>query len=122
MALTLTVNAQSRYAEHSKLATGKWVKIRVKDEGVYQLSASSLKSMGFSNPEKVSLYGYNLPILPETFIENINDDLTQIPLYRKADGTALFYSCGTIQWTRPNEQSALHPPEQPLFSTTSITS
>lgn len=103
--LTLTANAQSRYAEHSKLATGKWVKIRVKDEGVYQLSASSLKSMGFSNPEKVSLYGYNLPILPETFIENISDDLTQIPLYRKADGTALFYSCGTIQWNRKNNQS-----------------
>ena len=106
MALTLTLNAQSRYAEHSKLATGKWVKIRVADEGVYQLTSVNLKSMGFSDPKKVCLYGYNLPFLPEAKIENLDDDLTEIPLYRKSDGTVLFYSCGTTLWTRPNETSA----------------
>lgn len=106
LTLALCVNAQSRYAEHSKLATGKWVKIRVEKEGVYQLTSANLKSMGFSNPAKVCLYGYNLPFLPEANIENLDDDLTEIPLYRKADGTVLFYSCGTTQWTRPNESSA----------------
>ena len=106
VALALTVNAQSRYAEHSKLATGTWVKIRVKNEGVYQLTPTVLKKMGFSNPANVSLYGYNLPMLPETKIENISDDLTEIPLYRKADGTLLFYSCGTTLWTRKNSTSA----------------
>ena len=106
MALAITVNAQSRYAAHSKLATGKWVKIRVADEGVYQLTSANLKSMGFSDPAKVCLYGYNMPVLPEANIEKLNDDLTEIPLYRKTDGTMLFYSCGTTQWTRPNETSA----------------
>ena len=104
--LAIGINAQSRYAEHSKLATGKWVKIRVADEGVYQLTSANLKSMGFSNPAKVCLYGYNLPFLPEANIENLDDDLTEIPLYRKSDGTLLFYSCGTTLWTRPNESSA----------------
>ncbi|MDE5740051.1 MAG: hypothetical protein K2H92_07050, partial [Bacteroidaceae bacterium] len=87
MALALMANAQSRYAEHSKLSTGKWVKIRVADEGVYQLTSATLKGMGFSQPNKVRLYGYNLPILPEAQIENIDDDLTEIPLYRKSNGT-----------------------------------
>lgn len=100
MALAFTANAQSRYAEHSKLSTGKWVKIRVADEGVYQLTSTTLKGMGFSQPSKVRLYGYNLPVLPEANIENIDDDLTEIPLYRKANGTLLFYSCGTTQWSR----------------------
>ena len=104
--LAIGINAQSRYAEHSKLATGKWVKIRVADEGVYQLTSANLKSMGFSNPAKVCLYGYNLPFLPEANIENLDDDLTEIPLYRKSDGTLLFYSCGTTLWTRPDENSA----------------
>ena len=45
MALTMGINAQTRYAEHSRLASGKWVKIRVKNEGVYQLTASALKNM-----------------------------------------------------------------------------
>ena len=104
-ALAIGISAQSRYAEHSKLATGKWVKIRVANEGVYQLTPSTLKDMGFSNPEKVSLYGYNLPFLPEAYIENLDDDLTEIPLYRKSDGTVLFYSCGTTQWKRKDANS-----------------
>lgn len=94
----LTANAQSRYAAHSKLASGKWVKIRVKDEGVYQLSKNTLKNMGFSDPAKVSLYGYNLPMLPEACIENLPDDVTELPLYRRSDGSLLFYSCGTTEW------------------------
>lgn len=105
-ALAIGISAQSRYAEHSRLATGKWVKIRVANEGVYQLTSANLKSMGFSDPKKVCLYGYNLPFLPEANIENLDDDLTEIPLYRKSDGTVLFYSCGTTQWTRKDESSA----------------
>ncbi|MCH5175109.1 MAG: type IX secretion system sortase PorU [Prevotellaceae bacterium] len=106
MTLALAVNAQSRYAEHSKLAAGKWVKIRVQNEGIYQLTPTVLKNMGFSDPANVSLYGYNLPILPEANIENLSDDLTEIPSFRKSDGTMLFYSCGTTLWTRKNSTSA----------------
>lgn len=106
MALTLVVYAQSRYAEHSKLASGKWVKIRVTDEGVYQLTSASLKSLGFNDPAKVCLYGYNRPFLPEACIENLEDDLMELPLYRKSDGTLLFYSCGTIEWKRKTATSA----------------
>lgn len=106
LTLAFTANAQTRYAEHSKLASGKWVKIRVADEGVYQISSATLKSMGFSNPDKVCLYGYNLPMLPETNLEELDDDLTELPLFRKSDGTLLFYSCGTIRWTRKNASSA----------------
>lgn len=102
MALTITLHAQPRYTEQSRLAKGKWVKICVDKEGVYQLTTGDLKGMGFGNAAKVALYGYNLPFLPETNIENLPDDLTEIPLYRKADGTLLFYSCGPTLWTRAN--------------------
>lgn len=98
-------NKAERYADHSLLASGKWVKIRVSDSGVYEISKSKLSSMGFSNPANVSLYGYNLPILPETFIENIYDDLVEIPLYRKNDGSVLFYSCGPTLWQRKKNTS-----------------
>lgn len=89
-----------RYAEHSLLSNGKWVKIRVSKAGVYEISKSKLSSMGFSNPDKVALYGYNLPILPEAKIEQISDDVTEIPVWRKADGSILFYSCGVIKWQK----------------------
>ncbi|MBQ0023435.1 MAG: type IX secretion system sortase PorU [Prevotellaceae bacterium] len=106
MAFAIVANAQSRYANHSLLSNGKWVKVRVKDEGVYQLTQADIKKMGFSNLSKVKLYGYNVPILPETNLEYFDDDLTEIPLFRKNDGTALFYSCGTILWTQKKTSSS----------------
>ncbi len=87
-----------RYAEHSVLAEGKWVKIRVKEAGIYQLTDSQLRSMGFSNPDHVCLYGLGLEVLPETNIEDISDDLVEIPLYRTG-GKVLFYGRGQTKWT-----------------------
>lgn len=92
----------SRYASNSLLASGKWVKIRVKSEGVYELTKSKLSSMGFSKPDRVRLYGYNVPVLREGNIELIPDDMQEIPLWRKQNGNLLFYSCGTTKWTRKN--------------------
>lgn len=50
--------AVSHYADHSNLATGKWVKIRVTEKGVQQLTAAQLKAAGFDDPEAVRVYGY----------------------------------------------------------------
>lgn len=107
LALALNVGADNVYADHSVLSSGRWVKIRVAKEGVYQLTANTLSNMGFHNPATVKLYGYNLPILPEANIENISDDLTEIPLWRRGDGSLLFYSCGTTQWSRTNSANFL---------------
>lgn len=102
LTIALSVQAQdsaaSRYADHSLLCTGRWVKIGVTEGGIYQITRSKLKSMGFTDPDKVSLYGYNLPLLPEALIENIPDDMTEIPLVRRADGSLLFYACGPVKW------------------------
>lgn len=106
LTLIVAANAQSRYSDHSLLSNGKWAKIRVKNEGVYQLTKSDLSKMGFTNPANVRLYGYNVPMLPETYLEDMADDLTEIPAYRKTDGTMLFYSCGTTSWTRDSNRSA----------------
>jgi len=100
---TFSTNAQSTYAEHSLLSTGKWVKISVTDNGVYQLSASELKKMGFNDPSKVKLYGYNYSILPENRIDDIEDDLLEMPLYRNTPtGNLLFYSFGAVRWEKEN--------------------
>ncbi len=86
----------------SSLSSGRWVKIRVSSEGIYELTKSQLSAMGFSDPSKVRLYGYNMPLLPETDIQTLPDDVQEIPLWRKSNGNALFYSCGLTRWTRRN--------------------
>lgn len=106
---SLSISAQeshaNRYADHSLLSSGKWVKIRVSENGVYQITRSQLSRMGFSDPSKVSLYGYNVPVLPETELENMSDDMTEIPLWRRDDGSLLFYSQGTVKWKQRNSGS-----------------
>ena len=46
-----------RYAEHSVLAGGRWAKIRVKHTGVYQLTESLIRQAGFTDINKVRVYG-----------------------------------------------------------------
>lgn len=91
-----------RYAAHSVLSSGTWVKIRVKEEGIYELTASKLKDMGFKDISRVKVYGYGGRLLPKNLTatgENaLTDDLEEIPLYRKKN-SVLFFAEGTIRWT-----------------------
>lgn len=94
--------AAQRWAEQSVLASGKWVKIRVEEEGVYELTASKLAAMGFPDIDKVKVYGYGGRIVPEawTFTGSgrTPDDLCEVALYRKSN-SVLFFAEGTVRWT-----------------------
>lgn len=96
------LTAASRYASHSVLATGKWVKIRVGAEGIYQLTDSELSKMGFSDPARVKLYGYGGRLIEEKFsfdgAHGLIDDLNEVPLYRRK-GSVLFFAEGLTRWS-----------------------
>ena len=91
------VAPQERYTRNSVLSAGRWVKIRIAESGIYKLSNSSLRAMGFKDPSKVRLFGYGGAVLPETDIQNLTDDLPEQPLWR-ADGFVLFYGQGPVSW------------------------
>ncbi len=74
----------SRYKAHSVLGSGKWVKIRVEKEGIYQLSKTFLAGMGFSDIKRVKVFGYggrvqNHVINYGTYVNNDYDDLEEVP-------------------------------------------
>ena len=92
-----------RYATSSLLASGRWVRVSVEENGVHKITDGELKKMGFSNPSKVRLYGYGGHILPETDLASLPDDLVEIPLWRE-NGYVLFYANGTIKWTYSNNR------------------
>lgn len=95
-----TRSVGERYAPTSVLAQGRWVKIRVSEEGVYQLTRSALSGMGFSNPDNVRLYGYGGYVQNEVIdADNDYDDLEEVPLYKTASGW-LFYANGLVSWDR----------------------
>ena len=86
-----------RYHSNSVLADGKWVKIRIPETGIYKLTNSALRSMGFKEPSKVRLFGYGGAVLPETDLHLLTDDLPEQALWRSS-GYVLFYGQGPVSW------------------------
>ena len=102
-------NDGSRYAKNSKLASGKWIKLKTTENAIYKLSYEDIKKMGISDPAKVQIYGAGGWMLDENFSADIPfvDDLQEIAVYvnKGADGVfnagdfLLFYGRGTVKWT-----------------------
>lgn len=67
----LTANAfdASYYSSSSRLSEGRWVKIKVEENGIQQISFKQLRSWGFGDPSKVAVFGYGGQLLS-------NDELT----------------------------------------------
>ncbi len=88
-----------RYTRNSVLSSGKWVKISVTEDGIYRLTASALKKMGFTNPANVHVYGYGGHRLSEVSNpETEYDDLQEVPLYPQGSDSWLFWGNGLVCW------------------------
>mgnify|MGYP002854386516 CR=1 FL=1 len=90
----------NRYADNSRLANGKWVKVSITEDGLYQFSRSTLQKMGFSKPDNVHLYGYGGHLLPELIRQGTHhDDLVEVPLYyNKTTDSWIFWGNGLVHW------------------------
>ncbi len=95
-----------RYAEHSVLNTGRWVKISVPSTGIYQLTSELVKQAGFSDINKVKIYGYGGAMQPEMLTADYlvaTDDLKQVPTC-EVGGKRLFYGIGPVTWDSDNRR------------------
>ncbi len=101
-----------RYAEHSVLSQGKWAKIRVSSSGIHQLTASTIKSAGFSDLSKVRIYGYGGYLVPEVLTEEYlrdYDDLKEIPTCTVGE-KKLFYAKGSVYWDSKDSRARVRNP------------
>ena len=81
----------------SLLSEGRWVKVRVASTGMYKITHAELRRMGFTQPERVRIYGYGGRLLSQQFASLPPCDLPQAPTYILSDGL-LFYARGTVGW------------------------
>jgi len=89
-----------RYAAHSVLREGSWAKIRIAESGVCQLTASLIRSCGFSDLSRVKVYGYGGALQPESLTGDYlteTDDLKEVPTCTVGD-RKLFYGVGPVTW------------------------
>jgi hypothetical protein len=101
VAMTRATAKSSRYADHSVLASGRWAKIRVPETGVYQLTSELIRRAGFSDLNKVKVYGYGGNLQNETLVGSelqALDDLKEVPTCT-VNGKRLFYAKGPVSWS-----------------------
>jgi hypothetical protein len=97
----------SIYATRSKLATGKWVKISIPENGIYELTYEELREMGFNNPEQVHVYGVGGNRINEQLNGSAPDDLKQVPILRTANKIC-FYGNGPVAFNVSDPTSTPH--------------
>lgn len=88
------------YAAHSMLANGKWAKISVPSSGFYQLTDALIRQAGFSDLQKVKIYGYGGNLQPEVINSEYlseHDDLKEVPTCT-IGGRRVFYANGPVTW------------------------
>lgn len=104
----------------SVLGTGNWVKIKTTAKGIYKVSFDQLKTWGFANPEKVSVYGAGGLMLPILNKDIRFDDLPLYPIVKGKDNAGkdciFFYSTGSIE-LKQNAVTGYYSHQQNYFST-----
>jgi hypothetical protein len=86
---------------NSVLGSGRWIKIKTKNKGIYKITYDQLKTWGYTNPEQVSIYGNGGYLLPVLNKDLKYDDLNAYPIWKGKDNTnkdcIFFYSTGNIE-------------------------
>lgn len=103
-----SLSIMPRALSMSPMATGKWASISVETNGLYVLTTDDLRSLGFTNPERVRIWGYGGGLLPEPIVLTAGRGLQEVPTLYEGGGV-YFYGMGVTQWTyNPREQYYHH--------------
>lgn len=98
-ALTFAASAISsnHYVANSKLASGRWVKIRVTTTGMQQITHEQLAQWGFNDPSKVTVHGHGGVVgYNEAINPTVPDDLPTQPVLR-TDDRIIFYGESNVR-------------------------
>ena len=97
----------NQYATNSKLERGKWVKITIPEDGIYQLTYDELREMGFNDPSSVRIYGTGGHPISEILDGSAVDDLKQTPSKHFNDKIC-FYACGPVDFSLTTPTTVPH--------------
>lgn len=106
----------SNATSSSVLSSGKWIKIAISQDGVYQIPYSKLRSMGFSNPENIRIFGNDAGMLPFYNNEDRIDDLSEKKVLH-INNSVFFYAKGPDIWSYSSEYG-MYLPLRHLYSRT----
>ena len=91
------IKSSRTYTEHSVLKSGKWLKISIEEDGIYEISFSELENYGFTEPQNLSLFGNAFGMLPVMNYEYRPDDLIENSIF-VGTNSILFYGKSSTIW------------------------
>jgi hypothetical protein len=106
-------------AQNSPLANGKWSKMAVQKQGIFKLTGTQIRTMGFSLPiasSQLQIFSQDQSLLAEKVPDGFVPGLTEnaIMLNDGGDGQinesdyVLFYAQGPVKWNRIDQQIGIH--------------
>lgn len=90
-------NTGKRFADHSVLSEGRWARVRVKNTGMHLIPDATIRSLGFSDPSKVHVYGTGGYEIDFSLNASTPDDLPLQPSVRAQKGI-VFFAAGNVRW------------------------
>ncbi len=98
------------YAEQSKLAEGRWVKIKVAESGIYLITPAQLRQWGFQKPEKERVYGYGGTMQSDILNASTYTDDLPIAGCEYTSRGLFFYAHGPLKWEYASGGHFIHSP------------
>lgn len=89
----------ARNAASSQLASGLWVRVEADTTGIFEISHSRLRTLGFDKPAEVAVYGYGAVMASGQTGDAMPDYITPTAFMHTADGRLLFYAEGDVRAT-----------------------
>ena len=99
LCLTARALPADHYPASSVLSEGKWATVSVSAPGMTLITDTELRALGFTNPEKVHVYGLGGRALPEGLSKSIHNDLPLLPSVRTSKGL-VFFAVDHFTWSR----------------------
>lgn len=99
------------YAGHSVMSEGSWASITCPEAGATLVTDATLRSLGFSDPKRVRVYGTGAYPASDGLNAGMLDDMPQVPSVRTSKGI-VFYAMGPDKWTATGDP--LYPYEHTL--------
>jgi len=93
MVFSINLNAQKAkdsYSSSSVLASGKWFKVSITNDGIYRIDYSKLKELGLTDPSNPKIFGNNYGQLSYYNDDPKPDDLREISIFTSTGGDGIF--------------------------------
>jgi Peptidase family C25 len=107
------------YAQPSVLAAGKWYKISVQADGIYQINHALLKKLGIDpskvNPTTLKLYGYPNGMLPQANSATRQKDLREMAIMVTGESDGKFNSDDRIIFYGQGPDAHYYDPAKETF-------